>query len=66
MNMRDDQTLHVDTNYSASISSVSGQLINPLCTRIHIRRRREPKQYLFLNIHQYIVLLINMSADVVK
>jgi hypothetical protein len=55
MNMRDDQTLHVNTNYSASISSVSGQLINPLCTRIHIRRRREPKQYLFLNIHQYIV-----------
>jgi hypothetical protein len=55
MNMRDDQTLHVNTNYSASISSVSGQLINPLCTRIRIRRRREPKQYLFLNIHQYIV-----------
>ena len=66
MNMRDDQTLHVDTNYSASISSVSGQLINPLCTRIHIRRRREPKQHLFFYMHQYIVLLINMSADVVE
>jgi len=55
-----------DTHYSASIFLVSGQLIDPLSTQIHIRRRCEPKQYLFLNRYQLIVLLNNMSTDVVE